>query len=94
MLQQQQQQTQLLQQFMTSPRADALVPAVQRPARDRQIKLPEFTKLVKEFHGDRADHIAPTNWIDDLEKAFIACAVSKHRKLSLAEFWLKKDANN
>ena len=94
MLQQQQQQTQLLQQFMTSPRADALVPAVQRPARDRQIKLPEFTKLVKEFHGDRSDPTAATNWIDKLEKAFAACSAPANRKLSLAVFQLKKDANN
>ena len=43
---------------MVSPHADAPYPAIQRLVGDRQIKFPEFTKLVKEFHGDSVD---PTN---------------------------------
>ena len=94
MLQQQQQQTQMLQQFIADPCVDALAPAVQRPAGDRQIKLLEFTKLMKEFHGDKVDPTAATSWIDELEKAFAACNVPGDRKLSLAVFQLKKDTNN
>ena len=51
-------------------------------------------KLVKVFHGDRTDPTAATNWIDELEKAFAACNMPDDRKLSLAVFQLKKDANN
>ena len=65
-----------------------------RHDQDRPVKLPEFAKLVKEFHGDRDDPIGPENWIDDLKKAFDACAIPEDRKLSLAVFQLKKDANN
>ena len=94
MLQQQQQHTQMLQQFMFGPYVDAPAPVVQRSNGDRQIKLPKFTKLVKEFYGDRTDPIAATNLIDELEKAFAACNMPDDRKLSLVVFQLKKDANN
>ena len=84
----------MLQQFMASPCTDALAHDVQRLAGDRKIKLLEFTKLVKEFHGDRVDPTATTSWIDELGKAFATCAMPDDRKLSLAVFQLKKDANN
>ena len=71
---------------MAGPHADAPALDVQSSAGDRQIKLPEFTKLVNEFHGDRADPTTTTSWIDQLEKAFPACAVLEDRKLSLAVF--------
>ena len=57
------------------------------------MNLREFTKLVKEFHGDRSDPTVAEGWIDELEKAFVACAVADDRKLSLAAFLLKGDAN-
>ena len=96
MLQQQQQQTQLLQQILAGPRGEAPVPVLVMPRhdQDRPVKLPEFAKLAKEFYGDRDDPTGPESWIDDLEKAFDACAIPEERKISLAVFQLKKDANN
>ena len=63
-------------------------------AGDRPIKLPKFTKLVKEFYIDRVDPTAAKSWIDEMEKAFAACVVPDDKKLPLAAFQLKKDANN
>ena len=58
------------------------------------MKLPEFTKLVKEFHGDRSDPTVAEGWIDELEKAFVTCVVADDRKLSLVAFMLKGDASH
>ena len=57
------------------------------------MNLPEFTKLVKEFHGDRSDPTVAKGLIDEIEKAFAACAVVDDGKLSLAAFMLKGHAN-
>ena len=93
MLQQQQQQTQLLQQFMTVPRAEAPM-AQQRIDPGRPIQLPEFRRLVDEFVGDKSDPTVAEGCIEELEKAFSACEIPKDRKLSLAVFLLKRDANS
>lgn len=48
-----QQQQQLLQHIQNAPRAE--VPAVPRAEQNRPIKLPEFTKLVHDFYGNRSN---------------------------------------
>jgi len=88
-----QQQQQLMQHFNNpAPRAPA--PVAPREGRDRQIKLPEFAKLVHEFMGDKADPMGAESWIIELEKAFDIGQVAEERKLSLAVFLLKKDGYN
>ena len=85
-----------MQQFLAAPRGKAPTPVSVAPMLDqnRPVKLPEFAKLMKEFHGDRDDPTSPESWIEDLEKAFDAYAIPDDRKLILAVFQLKKDANN
>ena len=94
MLQQQQQQTQLLQQILNVPRAE--VPVANAPVvnQDRPTKLPEFRRLVEEFYGDKSDPTAAEGWIEELEKAFSACQIPEGQKLSMAAFLLKRDANH
>ena len=40
---------------------------------DRPIRLPEFRRLVDEFHEDKSDLTTTESWIEELEKAFKAC---------------------
>ena len=58
------------------------------------VKLHEFVKLVPEFNGQKVDPVAAESWIEEIEKAFVACDVPEDRKLGLAVYQLKKDAYN
>ena len=89
-----QQQTQLLQQILNIPRAEAPVANAPVVNQDCPTKLPEFRRLVEEFYGDKSDPTAAKSWIEELEKAFRACQIPKDQKLSMAAFLLKRDANN
>ena len=88
-----QQQQQIMQQYNNpAPRAPA--PVAHREEREHRVKLPEFAKLVREFHGDKTNPMAAESWIIELEKAFDMGQVADDRKLSLAIFLLKKDGYN
>ena len=75
-----------------APRAPAS--AAPRENRERQVKLPEFAKLVHDFSRDKKDPMVAKSWIMELEKAFDMGQVAEERKLSLAVFLLKKDGYN
>ena len=82
-----------MQQY-NNPALRAPGPAAHREEWEHRVKLPEFAKLMHEFHGDKTDPMAAESWIIELEKAFDMGQVAEERKLSLAVFLLKKDGYN
>ena len=82
-----------MQMFAQAPRAEPA--AAQRPVhREREIKCPEFVKMVPKFHGSKTDPTAVESWIEELEKSFEICDISDEKKVSLAVYQLKEDAYN
>ena len=107
MMQQQQQQTQqflvqqqqqFFQQFTQQARPigqeGPANPIGLRPAKVREVRLPEFVNLTPDFTGKALDPMIAENWIKEMEKAFKAFAVADDMKMSLAEYKLKETAND
>ena len=42
----------------------------------------------------RVDPVVAESWIQEIEKAFVACEVPEDRKLGLVVYQLKRDAYN
>ena len=68
--------------------------AKERQAQVREVRLPEFTKLAPEFNGELSDSAVAENWVTEVEKSFKAFNVLEAMKMPLAEFQLKKAAND
>ena len=90
MLQQQQQFAQL---FTQAPRTEPAV-APRQVHREREVKCPEFVKMVPKFYGSKTDPTAAEIWIEELEKSFEICDIPNEKKVSLAVYQLKEDAYN
>ena len=56
--------------------------------------MPDFAKLAPEFYGDSSDPTVAENWVTEVEKSFAAFSVPEEMKMPLAEFQLKKLAND
>ena len=56
--------------------------------------MPDFAKLAPEFFGDSSDPAVAENWVAEVEKSFAAFNVPEEMKMPLAEFQLKKLAND
>ena len=57
-----------------------------RPAQEREVKLPEFSKLAPRFDGKSSDPVDAENWIMRVEKSFSAFEVPERMKMPLTEF--------
>ena len=55
--------------------------------------MPEFAKLAPEFDGKSSDPVDAENWVGRVEKAFAAFEIPDRKKMPMAEFQLKDDAN-
>ena len=86
-----QQQQQFVQMFVQAPRAEPAV--APRPVhREREVKCPEFVKMVPKFNGSKTDPTAVEMQIEELEKSFEICDIPDDKKVSLAIYQLKEDA--
>ena len=73
--------------------AGAAEPTRDRRDQARDVRLPEFAKLAPEFDGKSSDPVDSENWVGRVEKAFAAFEIPDRKKMPMAEFQLKDDAN-
>ena len=66
----------------------------ERPTPSRQINLPEFTKLALPFTRKATDLVVVENWVNKVEKTFLAFEVPEASRMPLAEYQLKESAND
>ena len=60
----------------------------------REVRLPEFSKLIPKFNGRSFNPVDAENLVRGVEKAFLAFKVANRMKMPLAEFQLKESAND